>query len=142
MDNSTGAVANNVEENDWLLAAYISIVNGGLFSFDITVTVNGAIIAGLLVPAKEYMTELGALFETNGIPMAEAMKLVTDSIYPERNTDGDKDGATQRIGYMHLKNVYVISGNVSGTANSSEFPYWRIRLSQVGAWTMGKMRRD
>jgi hypothetical protein len=44
------------------------------------------------------------------------------------------------VAYLHLKNAQIV--NPKWGPIRSEFPYWRVRLSSVSAWTLGRFEPD
>jgi hypothetical protein len=137
------------QEPDGLLATLVSMANKGTASFDMTFLCNGMILAGTIVGGNHYLDALGKAISTGiertspNIPKKELVSLseyftkLGEKIYPS----GDKEsGGGERLEktFVHLKDVTVIAPQ--DWSSQSEFPYWRLQLASVDAWTLGRPR--
>jgi hypothetical protein len=144
----TGDFPMNWQEPDGLLATLVSMANKGTASFDITFLCKGAVLAGTIVGGNHYMDALGKAISTGmersspNIPKDELLALrdyfkdLGEKIYPSDNeaSGGERLEKT----FVHLKNVEVIAPQ--SWSAQSEFPYWRLQLGTVDAWTLGRPR--
>lgn len=141
--NSTGW-----QEPDGLLTTLVSMANKGAASFHITILCNGAVIAGSIVGGNYYLEELGVAISKGiersspHIPREELVALseyfrdLAEKIYP---ADGDGNDRLENT-FIHLKDVELIAPE--GWAMDSEFPFWRVSLSSISGWTLGRPRAD
>lgn len=135
------------QEPDGLLATLVSMSNRGTASFDMTFLCKGVVITGTIVGGSHYMDALGKAIASGiersspDVPREELMQLreyftgLGSKIYPETDEDSGRLEKT----FIHLKDVEVIAPQ--GWSAASEFPYWRLQLSSVDAWTLGRPRR-
>lgn len=135
------------QEPDGLLATLVSMANKGAASFDMTFLCKGIVITGTIVGGGHYMDALGKAIAAGiersspDIPKEELLSLrdyftnLGAKVYPEKSDDNGKLEKT----FLHLKDVEVIAPQ--GWSAASEFPYWRLQLSSVDAWTLGRPRR-
>ena len=137
------------QEPDGLLSTLISMADRGAASFDMTFLSKGVVIAGTIVGGNHYMDALGKAIakgierSSPNVPKEELLSLseyftnVGQKIYPSDN-EGETEGSRLEKTFIHLKDVEVIAPQ--GWSAQSEFPYWRLQLSSVDAWTLGRPR--
>lgn len=137
------------QEPDGLLATIVSMANRGAASFDMTFLCKGVIIAGSIVGGNHYMDALGKAIASGiersspNIPREELIALsdyftkLGHKIYPENEDNDDGHDRLEKT-FIHLKNVELIAPE--GWSSASEFPYWRLQISSVDAWTLGRPR--
>jgi hypothetical protein len=135
------------QEPDGLLATLVSMANKGAASFDMTFLCKGIVITGTIVGGGHYMDALGKAIAAGiersspDIPKEELLSLrdyftnLGAKVYPEKSEEDSKLEKT----FLHLKDVEVIAPQ--GWSAASEFPYWRLQLLSVDAWTLGRPRR-
>lgn len=142
----------NWQEPDGLLATLVSMANRGAASFDMTFLTNGVVMTGTIVGGNHYLDALGKAIATGiersspEVPKEELMALrdyftrLGQKIYPPDEEKDETNLPPERLErtFIHLKEVEVIAPQ--GWYVQSEFPYWRLQLSSVDAWTLGRPR--
>ena len=143
----SGDIPMNWQEPDGLLATLVSMANKGAASFDMTFLCNGVVLTGTIVGGNHYMDALGKAISTGiersspNIPKDELLALrdyftgLGEKIYP---SDASEGGQRLEKTFVHLRNVEVVAP--ANWSSQSEFPYWRLQLSSVDAWTLGRPR--
>ncbi len=130
-------------EADWLLSTYVSIANQvGAFA-SITLHVSGNIVAGDLIGWREYMS--GVVDEelaNANFSDPESKDGVLEALreprrWLEAELLDDEDALAGPVGFIHLKNAFVYSGDRHMEAMSSPGVYWRGRLASVDGFSFG-----
>jgi hypothetical protein len=129
---------------DTLLQGLLELVNKGGLHFRITILVNGALLSGAVVSAREYTNALEQVFSTSldkevteaPESVLEAVKQLTANLYPTLAKDAT--ATIPFVQYIHLVDVTHHHSTAEKTGFSDyPFPFWRFRLSEVDAWMMG-----
>jgi hypothetical protein len=116
-----------VTGKDNILAFLVQATNKHNLPMDIALNVNGAIVTGTLLSAKEYFRLLGKTFE-DGSEVAQKLseKLAEAGESIETSEDADAD-------FIHLKDAKVYSGNSKPTPSKGEI-LWRGPLSDINGF--------
>jgi hypothetical protein len=145
---STGDIQRSFSESDYLLSFLVIWINKYGGEMSMTISLSGTVLSGQLISGKEYFKLLSIGVGT-GIATGETGKERRDSFaaafanatkwYPQM--DGTNAKAVEeaypdeRATYLHLKDVYVVTGNIPPNDNS----IWRVRLSEIGGWSLGSI---
>ncbi|WP_332698375.1 gas vesicle accessory protein GvpU [Halalkalibacter lacteus] len=126
MINEPGTIKDNI------LEFFVQAANKRDFSLDITLNVNGAIITGTMVSAKEYFDTLSETFE-DGSETAQKVseQLVAAGEAFETNDDMEAH-------YIHLKNTKVYCGDSKPTPSRGKI-LWRGKLREIDGFFLGKI---
>jgi hypothetical protein len=139
---SAPALSNAESKSDWFLRTLVKLANMDAFGADITLSVGGVLIAGRLVPGKDYFENFGRYVAASAGNLTpemrkvyrEIMSEIGDRMYPP---DSDKDPASA-IGFIHLENARVFMGSNLVPAQG-EGVWYRVRIDRVDAFTMGTL---
>ena len=148
-DDSQGSKQNNsvqtveiVGSRDWFLKFNLENVIPRGVEFDVTLTVGGSIISGVLISGKTYFEELAVMMEENSNGAGDLSKTLADLWRPngavyafEKPDDAPEDWSPPSIGYIHLRNArYFLSGQPIPSAPGM---LWRGKLSSVDGFSIG-----
>ncbi|WP_175989919.1 gas vesicle accessory protein GvpU [Bacillus sp. Marseille-Q1617] len=125
---SLGSGANK----DSILEFFVQAANKHDFTLDITLNVNGAVITGTLISAKDYFDALSENFE-DGSDVAQ--KLSEELVKAGEQVD---EGALSEANFIHLKNTKVYCGDNKPTPSKGKI-LWRGKLSEVDGFFLGKI---
>ncbi|MGM0830840.1 MAG: gas vesicle accessory protein GvpU [Bacillota bacterium] len=117
---------------DSILEFFVQASNKHDFSLDITLNVNGAVITGTLVSAKEYFDSLSETFE-DGSEVAQ--KLSEELARAGESVDENQRAEAH---FIHLKNTKVYCGDSKPTPSKGKI-MWRGKLSEVDGFFLGKI---
>ncbi len=121
-----------VIDKDNVLEYFVKASNTGDLSLDITLNVNGAVISGTMISAKEYFEALsGKLENGNDISQKLSEELAAAS---EATDDFNADEAH----FIHLKNTRVYCGDSKPTPSKGKI-LWRGKLDQIDGFFLGKI---
>ncbi len=114
---------------DPILRHLVDLANEHGIACNVTVTVGGAIIAGEIVSAKKYWSDVGTLFASpiDGLTRDESVTASRAFLAVA------KEAGT---GFLHLKDVRILSpGDLQGALNMQS--RWRIRLASIDGFMVG-----
>lgn len=118
------------------LAATMAKIEGSL---GITLNVKGQLLDGLLVSRERWLDELRGVEAAHGAPGSSASALldgIAGAWKANEPTDDDaEDTDPPPIGYLHLLDVDVFG------APARSGMTWRVRLSDVSAWSLQSRTR-
>ncbi|MGM0866832.1 MAG: gas vesicle accessory protein GvpU [Bacillota bacterium] len=117
---------------DSILEFFVQASNKHDFSLDITLNVNGAVITGTLVSAKEYFDSLSETFEDGSEvaqKLSEELARAGESVDENQSTEAH---------FIHLKNTKVYCGDSKPTPSKGKI-MWRGKLSEVDGFFLGKI---
>ncbi|MGD6796135.1 gas vesicle accessory protein GvpU [Metabacillus indicus] len=117
---------------DSVLEFFVQASNKHDFALDITLNVNGAVISGTMISAKEYFDTLSETFEDGSEVaqnLSEQLSRASESI--EENGSGEAH-------FIHLKNTKVYIGDSKSTPSKGQI-IWRGKLSEVNGFFLGKI---
>lgn len=138
-------------QSDWVLQALIGLINRNKWSFDFTLHIKGTVLTGTAIDGAEYFEGLGRAFN-QGLKAAavaagieyndesggrDMFKGVITDVYSSSEDQDDDSGSI--VSFIHLKNVTIISP--SNLSFSSKMAYWRIKISDVDGWMLGRGTR-
>lgn len=116
---------------DNILEFFVKASNKHDFSLDITLLVNGAVVSGTMVSAKEYFETLSESFEDgNDIAQALSEQLTKAG----ESVDSNNDEAN----FIHLKNTQIYCGDSKPTPSKGKI-LWRGKLNEVDSFFLGKI---
>jgi hypothetical protein len=116
---------------DAILEFFVQAANKHDFTLDITLNVNGAIVTGTLVSAKDYFDTLSENFEDGSDvaqKLSEELAKASETV-EESNTEAN---------FIHLKNTKVYCGDSKPTPSKGKI-LWRGKLSEVDGFFLGKI---
>lgn len=121
-----------LESKDSILEFFVQAANKHDFTLDITLNVNGAVVSGTLVSAKDYFDALSENFE-DGSDVAQKVseELAKAGETVEENSNSDAN-------FIHLKNTKVYCGDSKPTPSKGKI-LWRGKLSEVDGFFLGKI---
>ncbi|MGG1629317.1 gas vesicle accessory protein GvpU [Rossellomorea sp. NRS-1567] len=117
---------------DSILEFFVQASNKHDFSLDITLNVNGAVITGTLVSAKEYFDSLSETFEDGSEvaqKLSEELAKAGESVDENQSTEAH---------FIHLKNTKVYCGDSKPTPSKGKI-MWRGKISEVDGFFLGKI---
>lgn len=109
---------------DPVLETLVITANHHDIKVNLLLTVDGVLVSGTMISAKEYLMECGKRFEK--IEDDEA-KLLSQKFYEASKGAGDHKSAA----YVHLKNVQIKGNQVPSSS------YWRCRIDEVSGFVIG-----
>jgi hypothetical protein len=126
MSISSGTTKDNI------LEFFVKAANKHGFSLDITLNVNGAVITGTMVSAKEYFDTLSEIFE-DGNEVAQTLSEQLNMAGESAQSDGGSEA-----NFIHMKETKVYCGDSKSTPSKGEI-LWRGKLSEVDGFFLGKI---
>lgn len=121
-----------VTDKDNVLEYFVKASNTGDLSLDITLNVNGAVVSGTMISAKEYFEALSGKLE-NGNDISQ--KLSEELAAASEATDDYNDDEAH---FIHLKNTRVYCGDSKPTPSKGKI-LWRGKLDQIDGFFLGKI---
>jgi hypothetical protein len=118
---------------DSTLEFFVTAANKHDFSLDITLNVNGAMISGTTISAKEYFESLSDTFE-DGNEVAQKIS----EVLAKAGDAAKKELQDTEVHYIHLKNTQVYNGESKGTPSKGKI-FWRGKLDHVDGFFLGKI---
>ncbi|TMV44816.1 hypothetical protein FE783_31265 [Paenibacillus mesophilus] len=126
-------------EKDWLLAAYVAVVNGSSIEMGVTLSVGGTTISGMMISGQTYtrllIESLRAAGSSGAETIANALEEPLTAFYGNRVEQDSEQVAN--IGFIHLKNVKILGGNNQFIEFNNCL--WRGRLSTVDGFILGNL---
>lgn len=123
---------------DWFLQWLINFVSRTNISMDVSLTVGGSIVSGVLISHEQYFEatseQLSEAFKRTSEDAAETMKKLILSFLPEPRTPDEPQTTPQ---YIHLADARIYSG--SSGAITSNGKHWRGKVSAVEGFTFGRL---
>ena len=124
-----------------LLQSFAALAQNGTISMGMTLNVSGQIISGLLIGRDEWfdlLAQNAANVSDHAGAFTAAIRDNLREAFASTDDTDDEDGAQgQRFGFLHLRDAAVQSGdNMTPSAMM-----WRIRISDVSAWSLQTMSR-
>ncbi|UJL47069.1 gas vesicle protein GvpU [Virgibacillus sp. NKC19-16] len=117
---------------DNILESFVNASNQYDFTLDISLLVNGAVVSGTMISAKEYFETLSESFEDgNDIAQTLSDQLVKAGESANSNKEGEAN-------FVHLKNTSIYCGDSKPTPNKGKI-LWRGKLSEVDSFFLGKI---
>lgn len=120
-----------VPSKDNVLEAFVEAANKDEFTLDISLLVNGAIVSGTLVSAKEYFKSLSKTFK-DGNDTAE------DFSEKFSSASDSADSTDAKVQYIHLKDTRIYLGDSKPTPSTGKI-LWRGELNKVDSFFLGKI---
>ena len=119
-------------EKDSILEFFTQAANKHDFALDITLNVNGAIVTGTTISAKEYFDTLS---DSIGDGNEVAQKLSEELANAGQSLEDASDTQTN---FIHLKNTKVYLGDSKPTPSQGKI-IWRGKISEVDGFFLGKI---
>ncbi|KMM36693.1 gas vesicle accessory protein GvpU [Guptibacillus hwajinpoensis] len=119
-------------QKDSILEFFTQASNKHDFSLDITLNINGAIVTGTTVSAKEYFDTLS---DSIGAGNDVAEKL-SEQFANAGQALEDNNGA--ETNYIHLKNTKVYVGDNKPTPSKGKI-LWRGKISEIDGFFLGRI---
>ncbi|MGX5792086.1 gas vesicle accessory protein GvpU (plasmid) [Staphylococcus equorum] len=120
-----------VSSKDDILEAFVEVANKDGFTLDISLLVNGAIVSGTLVSAKDYFKSLSKSFKKGNDVAQELSKELA-------NASDSADSNDAEVQYIHLKDTRIYLGDSKSTPSTGE-TLWRGKLNEVDSFFLGKI---
>ena len=117
---------------DNILEFFVNAANKHDFSLDITLNVNGAVITGTMVSAKEYFDTLSEIFEDGN----EVSQMLSEQL--SRAGDSAQADGGSEANFIHMKETKVYCGDSKPTPSKGDI-LWRGKLSEVNGFFLGKI---
>ncbi|WP_261131312.1 gas vesicle accessory protein GvpU [Bacillus sp. Marseille-Q3570] len=122
----------SVAPKDSILEYFVKAANTGDFSLDVTLNVNGSVISGTMISAKEYFEELSGKLEDG----SEIAKKLSEDLAEASEAADSHDGG--EANFIHLKNTRVYCGDSKPTPSKGKI-LWRGKLEQINGFFLGKI---
>lgn len=119
-------------EKDSVLEYFVKASNTGELALDITLNVNGSVVSGTMISAKEYFDALSGKLE-NGSEIAQ--KLSEELAAASEEVDS---GNGDEANFIHMKNTRVYCGDSKPTPSKGKI-LWRGKLDQIDGFFLGKI---
>jgi len=126
MSNELGA------RKDSILEFFVQAANSYDFSLDISLNVNGAVISGTLISAKDYFETMSETFEDGN----EIAQKISEQLAATGESFESSKGA--EANFIHLKNTKVYCGDSKPTPSEGKI-LWRGKLSEVDGFFLGRI---
>ncbi|WP_404459126.1 gas vesicle accessory protein GvpU [Sutcliffiella horikoshii] len=126
MSNELGA------RKDSILEFFVQAANNYDFSLDISLNVNGAVISGTLISAKDYFEAMSETFEDGN----EIAQKISEQLAATGESFESSKGA--EANFIHLKNTKVYCGDSKPTPSEGKI-LWRGKLSEVDGFFLGRI---
>ncbi|ULT55703.1 gas vesicle protein GvpU [Neobacillus drentensis] len=117
---------------DNILEFFVQAANKHNFSLDITLNVNGSVITGTIISAKEYFDTLSEIFK-DGDDIA--IMLSEQLSNAGKSTQSDIDSEAN---FIHMKETKVYCGDSKPTPSKGDI-LWRGKLTEVNGFFLGKI---
>nr|WP_144543905.1 gas vesicle accessory protein GvpU [Cytobacillus oceanisediminis] len=117
---------------DSILEFFVQAANQHDFSLDITLNVNGAVITGTLVSAKDYFNALSETIEGG----SEVAQKLSEQL--EKAGDAAQSNDDSEAHFIHMKETKVYCGDSKPTPSKGDI-LWRGKLSEVDGFFLGKI---
>ncbi len=119
-------------KKDSILEFFVQAANRHGFSLDITLNVNGAVISGTLISAKDYFETMSETFEDGN----EIAQKISDQLATAGESVDSSQGA--EANFIHLKNTKVYCGDSKPTPSEGKI-LWRGNLNEVDGFFLGRI---
>lgn len=117
---------------DSILEFFVQATNKHDFSLDITLNVNGAIVTGTMVSAKEYFDQMSEKFEEGN----EISQKLSDHLAKAgESVSSNEDAETH---FIHMKHTKVYNGDTKPTPSKGKI-LWRGKLEEIDGFFLGKI---
>ncbi|WP_082231982.1 gas vesicle accessory protein GvpU [Halobacillus massiliensis] len=120
---------------DDILQTYVKAANNHDFSLDITLNVNGALISGTTMSAKEYLNSISDVFE-DGNDVSQAIGEKLNQAAESASGNSSKD-----VSFIHLRNTRIFNGDADSTPSEGDF-YWRGKIDKVDGFFLGRIASE
>lgn len=121
-----------VQSKDSILEFFVEASNKHDFSLDITLNMNGSIVTGTTISAKEYFETLSEKFE-DGKDIAQQL---SEQLASAGESAGEDTG--NGANFIHLKNTRIYCGNSQPTPSKGKI-LWRGKLDEIDGFFLGKI---
>lgn len=126
--------------NDWALQELAFKANTSSFSCGLVLTVQGQVISGMLMSAKDYFNGIAdaavaGLPEDTSEELREAYRQDFAGLYFE--PEPDETGAIPPPGFIHLREARVYSPTGHRMPNPGML--WRGKINAVSGWSLGML---
>lgn len=117
---------------DNILESFVKAANNHSFELDISLIVNGTIVTGTIIAAKDYFEQLSESLE-NGNDVAQELseKFKAAGESADNNNDGEAH-------FIHMKKTKIYCGDSKPTPSKGDI-LWRGKLSEVDSFFLGKI---
>jgi hypothetical protein len=121
---------------DGFLETLVHLLNKFDLDFAVSVCVGGTVVSGRALSVKKYFEAMGETL-SGGVDDLKTSRQVARTIASwGRPAEGDA-GPLLPAFYLHLRDARVVVGGPAALPTSGG-SLWRIRLSEVGGFTMGE----
>lgn len=125
-------MSTQVSAKDSILEYFVQASNTQDFSLDISLNINGSVVSGTLISAKDYFETLSQKLEDGSeISQKLSEQLGAASETAESNPDGEAN-------FIHMKNTRVYCGDNKPTPSKGQI-LWRGKLDEIDGFFLGKI---
>ncbi len=138
MSHSVTLTPKNLDHVDTLLASMLNQVNMVGTPFSITLSLKGNMLTGTVISEREYMeafAQASIVALTRGLELRKAPFLSEETQGNNNPDDYSEEAHEGKTLYLHVKDLKSVQPPVA--LSYEYFSYWRIRASDVEAWTFG-----
>ncbi|GLY13486.1 hypothetical protein Kisp01_05020 [Kineosporia sp. NBRC 101677] len=125
---------------DPILRLFASIAEQASFDLGITVSVDGALVTGVLVGQDEWLRLLGQTLD-GGESIATSLRRYLDKGFHEAVTEVieplREDPQPEEYEYLHLRNARYVMGESFVPTPPTEPVLWRGRIDHISGWSWG-----
>lgn len=140
MTHSINVARKTSDYVDTLLESMLNQVNVVGTPFSITLSLKGNVLTGTVIPEREYMeafAQASIVALTRGLESRNALFSQQEEIGINDNVAASPEETSQgKTLYLHVKDLKSIQPPIA--FSYEYFPYWRIRASDIEAWTFGR----
>jgi hypothetical protein len=131
-----------VAGGDPILRLFASIAEQASFDLGITVSVEGALVTGVLVGQDEWLRLLGQTMD-GGESIALSLRRYLNKGLHEAVTEVieplNDDPQPEEYEYLHLKNARYVMGQAFVPTPPTEPVLWRGRIEHISGWSWGTL---
>lgn len=117
---------------DSILEFFVKASNQHDFSLDLTLNINGALVSGTMISAKEYFETMSESFEDG----SDVAKAVSEQL--SAASESVEEGNGGEANFIHLKNTRVYCGDSKPTPSKGKI-LWRGKLDEIDGFFLGKI---
>lgn len=114
------------------------------FGIGVTLSVQGSLISGILIGRDAWFSAQASLLSRSGEMGAAIGGALRDGVAAAEEDAIADNEANEALDldhyYVHLRNATIMSGSqpiTSSDGPEGQGTLWRVRISEVSAWTMG-----
>jgi len=146
-DDGKPTLFDQPEGTDWFLAYFVWLADGFSIEQNVTLTVGGSLMSGMLISGRTYFEELGTLLKNIGnmhVKSGEDGKELLESlaetysnfsqVYPKPAPDSERE--FRKVGYIHMRNAKIFTADGKAMPNPDGM-LWRGKMSAIDGFMIG-----